>query len=577
MPYIIKKVKNGFKVCKDDDKSECFSKKPLTETKAKKQKTAIILSELRRTGKITGGLRPLFARSGGKNLLKKTIVKHYFPENYENMIYVEPFFGGGSIFMFKEPSKKEVINDIDPDIKIVFEGFKKYDHKEIEDYVKKKLDFKNERDRKPKSQKDKFFQTIWLIKNSFLSLKKTPQSSERVNPNYKDIKDRLKDAIALNKSYQDVIKKYDSADTFFYLDPPYEDSEKQKIYKFVTEPFKYVELEDILSKIKGKFLLSINDSPNIRKIFKKFNIYEEYTRYGSKIKSEGGQPRKIKELLITNYKVNKKGSGKREELIEKAEEKVGKIPERYVPKSLSISDLRKQLKSIIEGVKRPQLKSFKSEKSDWTKKAEEYFGNDRSLNDIVEKLGETPKRKKEILKGLKEINKKGEAAYYTSGSRPNQTPQSWGIARVYSVLFGGASRKIDKDIVEKYNIPLLGREKIEVMPQETDFEKELKEIGLNPDLYLKAVKIKAKNYGLNPELLTFSKNPDKKLSYDGVDFGATGYKDFLIYNFLESKGEVPEGTAIEKRNAYRSRAEGIQGNWKQEKTSPNNLAINILW
>ena len=54
---------------------------------------------------------------------------------------------------------------------------------------------------------------------------------------------------------------------------------------------------------------------------------------------------------------------------------------------------------------------------------------------------------------LDEVFKKGEGAYYSSGSRPNQTPESWGKARVASVLVGGASRNIDKKIVEKYNIP----------------------------------------------------------------------------------------------------------------------------
>ena len=53
------------------------------------------------------------------------------------------------------------------------------------------------------------------------------------------------------------------------------------------------------------------------------------------------------------------------------------------------------------------------------------------------------------------IYKRGLGAYYSSGSRPNQTPESWGKARVASVLVGGKSRNIDKAIVKKYNIPLL--------------------------------------------------------------------------------------------------------------------------
>jgi len=49
MPLVIKKFKSGFRVC--DDKT-CFSKKPLTKTKATKQELAIRLSNLRKAGKI---------------------------------------------------------------------------------------------------------------------------------------------------------------------------------------------------------------------------------------------------------------------------------------------------------------------------------------------------------------------------------------------------------------------------------------------------------------------------------------------------------------------------------------------
>ena len=46
MPYEISKYKTGYIVCKKDKPSECFSNKPLTKTRAKAQRTAIILSEL---------------------------------------------------------------------------------------------------------------------------------------------------------------------------------------------------------------------------------------------------------------------------------------------------------------------------------------------------------------------------------------------------------------------------------------------------------------------------------------------------------------------------------------------------
>jgi hypothetical protein len=51
------------------------------------------------------------------------------------------------------------------------------------------------------------------------------------------------------------------------------------------------------------------------------------------------------------------------------------------------------------------------------------------------------------LSALKQIVKKGEGAYYSSGSRPNQTPQSWGFARLASAVTGGKSAAVDYDLI----------------------------------------------------------------------------------------------------------------------------------
>ena len=72
----------------------------------------------------------IIARMGGKTLLKNRIVEE-FPEGYEEMIYIEPFVGGGSVFISKEKSVKEIINDIDKDVITVYKGFKKYDPEKI--------------------------------------------------------------------------------------------------------------------------------------------------------------------------------------------------------------------------------------------------------------------------------------------------------------------------------------------------------------------------------------------------------------------------------------------------------------
>jgi len=124
---------------------------------------------------------------------------------------------------------------------------------------------------------------------------------------------------------------------------------------------------------------------------------------------------------------------------------VRKIKKEYLPDKLTPSDKKKQIKSIKEGKDRPKLKSFQSKRSSWTEKFESKYGF---------KITNDNKISKEIISktGIKKILDKGMAAYYNSGSRPNQTPFSWSRARLASVLLKGPAYKVDKDIYEKYKI-----------------------------------------------------------------------------------------------------------------------------
>ena len=90
--------------------------------------------------------------------------------------------------------------------------------------------------------------------------------------------------------------KYDSPNSFFYIDPPYEGSDKEH---YENSYIDYEELKDYLDRLRGKFLLSINDSPYIRKLFKDYDITKVKTRYTDPLK--GGQSRVKIELLIKNY------------------------------------------------------------------------------------------------------------------------------------------------------------------------------------------------------------------------------------------------------------------------------------
>jgi hypothetical protein len=119
------------------------------------------------------------------------------------------------------------------------------------------------------------------------------------------------------------------------------------------------------------------------------------------------------------------------------------IPKKYVPKSLSKEDREKQIKSIKEKTDRPKVESFKSKRSKFVVAFEKKYGTKITDDKFISK---------NIIsqKGINEILDKGRGAYYSGGSRPNQTPESWARARLASVIMNGKARKVDLKIWNKY-------------------------------------------------------------------------------------------------------------------------------
>ena len=129
------------------------------------------------------------------------------------------------------------------------------------------------------------------------------------------------------------------------------------------------------------------------------------------------------------------------------------IPNNYVPKQLTRKDKKKQKRQILKSRRqykkkkyftRKKVNSFKSKKSKHILKAEKIY-NIKSL-----KLNsELSKKTKCSLASLRQIIKKGQGAYYSSGSRPNQTAHSWAYARLASAISGGNASKVDYHILKK--------------------------------------------------------------------------------------------------------------------------------
>lgn len=115
-----------------------------------------------------------------------------------------------------------------------------------------------------------------------------------------------------------------------------------------------------------------------------------------------------------------------------------KVPTRYVPKTLSKKQRKKQVESIIEGKDRPNQEK-KTRRSGWAVKFEKKYDTNIMDDKFIEKNIIRKEGKEKILD-------KGRGAYYSSGSRPNQTSSSWAYARLASVIMCGPARKVDNNI-----------------------------------------------------------------------------------------------------------------------------------
>ena len=131
---------------------------------------------------------------------------------------------------------------------------------------------------------------------SFSQNRYPPAQSKHYQIKLEPYQNKLKGVVILKKDYKEVIKKYDNKDAFFYLDPPYEIAIKKGGY-YEYSDIDLEELRDLLSKIKGKFLMSLDITPTTKKLFKDFYQKKILFEYATKKKDK-----KVYEYLISNYK-----------------------------------------------------------------------------------------------------------------------------------------------------------------------------------------------------------------------------------------------------------------------------------
>jgi len=131
---------------------------------------------------------------------------------------------------------------------------------------------------------------------------------------------------------------------------------------------------------------------------------------------------------------------------------------KYIPNSLNVYDKRKQKHELMKSIKmykknkyytRKSMKSFRSKPSKHLKKVKTMYNIEPLLinKELIKKTGCSRKI-------LNKIVNKGMGAYYSSGSRPNQTAKSWGMARLASAITGGPASKVDAHLLKHCSFPL---------------------------------------------------------------------------------------------------------------------------
>ena len=258
---------------------------------------------------------------GGKSRLVSTLTP--IIHNTPHECYCEPFCGAAWILFNKDPaiSKSEVINDADGELVSFFRVIQNHLFPFIDLYrhavVSRKI-FEWEKMKRPETLTDlqraaRFYYLQRLAFGGTVGNKRTFGTATTSRPKL-DL-DSLSESITefhrrlsrVTIEHEDglaCIRRYDRPHTLFFVDPPYCETEG---YPVAFPKERYAELAGLLSSIKGKFVLTLNNHTHIRETFAAFRCTAIKTRYTVR----GSQDTKpVTELLFSNFDLPKVREGK---------------------------------------------------------------------------------------------------------------------------------------------------------------------------------------------------------------------------------------------------------------------------
>lgn len=246
---------------------------------------------------------------GGKFRLRNRIIK-MLPQDH--ICYIEVFGGAGWVLFSKKPSKVEVFNDINGELinffKIVRDRTAEFidafeyilvSRQIFEEYRKTDIRILTEIERAVRFYYLVHFSFGSRMKSFIISPTGVKLVFNTFEQEIKLTRERLLNTIIENRDFEQLIKSYDRPTSLYYCDPPYyglEGYRSQGSGDFTLDD--HLRLRETLGQLQGRFLLSINDHPDIRELYKGFDIVNIDVRYSV---SRTDKSTLKRELLISNY------------------------------------------------------------------------------------------------------------------------------------------------------------------------------------------------------------------------------------------------------------------------------------
>ena len=263
----------------------------------------------RRLRKGGDSINSFMAWVGGKKALRDEILAR-FPRNYKR--YIEVFGGTGWVLFHKPPGNDfEVFNDFNGNLVNLYRCVREQPEalrNELRYMLNSRLDFEymkgmlHSQAVLPDVRRAAYYYA--LIRYSYAAGTSTfgsqPHAMWNNFPLIESAAGRLQKVVIENKDCVKLIRQYDRPESFFYCDPPYYNADQY--YEAVSsDGFDHAGLADALLGIKGKFLLSYNDCPEIRALYDRPGIVVEGISRLSNIAQRYENGKQYPELLISNY------------------------------------------------------------------------------------------------------------------------------------------------------------------------------------------------------------------------------------------------------------------------------------